>query len=455
MNIEQEALYKLLQGADIKSQYFFNTDFKTIAEKAEIYRKKNGKMPSVNFLLEFSNKLSDNPEQVDSIEDLLYTQSKFKPELDDAGEVNELLLEFYKKEKIKEFTLGLGKALKEGNDGKVQRLSEQITEVSKLSLSEEFSHDIKQDLDSTELNVEIVPTGFGNENTHISLSKIARGSLILLLGGTGSGKSVLAIQATTNNYLDGYSVCYLSYELDKGQVMSRVLSQISEVPISEIISKNYTTEEAEIRIQAAKIVLKKKIDFEKAFNRILKKKNFDDIEDRTNIFKIIAIQSSGHTSEELPTNVGILNLIETNKTIDYFTIDLATEIPFENSLGSYERDLAIFGKALKSKALMQGCVVTLLSQPSGDTPRAMIYPRDCKALKHTCDSAIVISATSEMKIDKYSCLIVSKARINRSGLAIPFQNNFQIMRFEALEEAPIEEEAYWKEYGKEIKKGEK
>ena len=104
---------------------------------------------------------------------------------------------------------------------------------------------------------------------------------------------------------------------------------------------------------------------------------------------------------------------------------------------------------------MNGCVVVLLSQPSGDTPRAMIYPRDCKALKHTCDSCIVISATSDMKVDKYSCFIVSKARVNRSGLAIPFENKFHIMKFEPLPEAPLEEENYWKEYGKDIKKGDK
>lgn len=455
MNIQQEALHHFLQNKDIKHQYFYSDDFKLICEKSLSYQKKNQAMPSVNFLLEFSNKLSEDKEQVSRLEDILYVCSKYKPELDSIQEVNELLLENYKKENIKDLTKSLAKALTEGNEIRVQSLSEKITEISKISLTEAFSHDIKHDLDSTELNVEIMPTGIGSENTHISLSKISRGSLLLLLGGTGSGKSVLAIQAATNNYLDGYSVCYISYELDKPQVMARILSQISEVSIGEIISKNYLTEEAELRIQASKMVLKKKIDFERAFNRILEKKDFDDIEDRENIFKIVAIQSSGHIAEELPTNVGILNLMETNKNIDYFVIDLATEIPFESSFGSYERDLALFGKALKSRALMQGCVVMLLSQPSGDTPRAMSFPRDCKALKQTADSVIVIGATSDMKLEKYSCFIVSKARIDRNGLAIPFENKFQVMKFVPLEEQPIEEEAFWKEYAKDIKKGEK
>ena len=456
MNIEQEALYKLLQGADIKSQYFFNTDFKTIAEKAEIYSKKNGKMPSINFLLEFSNKLSDKPEEVDSIEDLLYTQSKFKPELDDVNEVNELLLEFYKKEKIKEFTLALGKALKEGNDGKVQRLSEQITEISKLSLSvEDFrENDIKKDLKTSSKKVELIPSGFPS-TTHESLSMIGKGQVVSIVADTGEGKSIAVINAVTQQYLNGYDTIYISYEMPKASVLARMLSSISEVPISEINSGVYTTDEAELRLIAAEAVLEYDINFDKAFSRVLKGKDFSDCSVRTNYLKIIAIASVGESGiTELPDSQGLLNMLEEYKP-DFLTVDLISEVKITKNAGSYETDLANLVRDFNSKALSTGAVVYLVSQPAGKSAWELIFPKYCKAIRGSSSSNIIISSTQEMKKDDIAVFIVEKCRHSVRGTTIPMYKEFQYMRFKHMEEeGNLKMEDYFAEYSKSIKKSE-
>lgn len=454
MNIEQESLYKLLQGADIKSQYFFNTDFKTIAEKAEIYKRKNGKMPSINFLLEFSNKLSDKPEQVDSIEDLLYTQSKFKPELDDVNEVNELLLEFYKKERIKEFTLGLGKALKQSNTSMITRLSEQITEISKLSLSvEDFrENDIKKDLKTSSKKVELIPSGFPS-TTHESLSMVGKGQVVSVVADTGFGKSISVINAVTQQYLNGYNTVYVSYEMPKASVLARMLSSISEVHISEINAGVYTTEEAELRLLAAEAVLEYDINFEKAFSRVLKGKDFSDCKIRTNYLKIIAIGSAGEEGiSELPDSQGLLNILEEYKP-DFLTVDLISEVKITKSAGSYETDLANLVRDFNSKALSTGAVVFVVSQPAGKSPYEMIFPKYCKAIRGSCSVNIIISATQEMFKDNIVVFIVEKCRHSARGNVIPMYKEFEYMRFRHIqEEQNLKMEDYFAEYAKSLKK---
>ena len=458
MNIQQEALHHFLQNKDIKHQYFYSEDFTLICEKSLIYQKKNQAMPSVNFLLEFSNKLSDKPEQVDSIEDLLYTQSKFKPELDDVNEVNELLLEFYKKEKIKEFTLGLGKALKEGNDGKVQRLSEQITEVSKLNLSgEDFrENDIKKDLEESNTKMELIPSGF-LPTAHESISKIARGSVISIVAATSEGKSVLAINGVTQQYLNGFNTIYVSYELPKSTVLARMLSSISEVPISEISSEIYSTEEAEIRVKAGKAVLKYDISFDKAFSRVLKGKDFEDCKIRENYLKVIAVASAGDISgiHELPNSEALLNMIE-EYSPDFLTVDLLSEVQISNSAGSYETDLSNLVRDFKRKALKHSSVVVLINQPSGETIYGLINAKYAKSIRSSADSNLLISSTSDMKKESISVVIAEKVRHSQRGVCCPVLTEFQYMKFTHMENEPdLKMEDYFAELSKSLKKGEK
>lgn len=456
MNIQQEALFKFLQGDNIKTQYFYHEDYKLICEKASAYHKKNGKMPSIQFLQEFSNKLSDKPEQVESLEDILYVLGKFKPELDAVNEVNELLLEEYKKENIKNYTKSLAKALSEGNTLKVQGLSEKITEVSKLSLTgEDFrENDIKRDLKTSSKKVELIPSGFPI-TTHESLSMIGKGQVVSIVADTGEGKSIAVINAVTQQYLNGYDTIYISYEMPKASVLARMLSSISEVPISEINSGVYTTDEAELRLIAAEAVVEYDINFDKAFSRVLKGKDFSDCSVRTNYLKIIAIASVGESGiTELPDSQGLLNMLEEYKP-NFLTVDLISEVKITKSTGSYETDLANLVRDFNSKALSTGAVVYLVSQPAGRSAWELIFPKYCKAIRGSSSSNIIISSTQEMKKDDIAVFIVEKCRHSVRGTTIPMYKEFQYMRFRHMEgEGNLKMEDYFAEYSKSIKKSE-
>ena len=458
MNIQQEALHHFLQNKDIKHPYFYSDDFKLICDKSLIYQKKNQAMPSVNFLLEFSNKLSEDKEQVSRLEDILYVCSKYKPELDSIQEVNELLLENYKKENIKDLTKSLAKALTEGNEVKIQSLSEKITEISKINLSgEDFrENDVKKDLEYSEIKMELIPSGF-LPTAHESISKISRGSVVSIVAATSEGKSVLAINGVTNQYLMGYNTIYVSYELPKSTVLARMLSSICETPISEISSGVYSTDESELRVLAGKAVLKYDITFDNAFNRVLKGKNFEDCKVRENYLKIIAVASAGEQNglHELPDSDALLNMIE-EYSPDFLTVDLLSEVQISKSLGSYESDLSNLTRDFKRKALKHSSVVILINQPSGDTIYGLIYPKYAKSIRSSADSNLIISSTAEMKKDAISVIIAEKVRHSQRGICCPVLTDFQNMRFIHMQDEPnLKMEDYFAELGKSLKKSEK
>jgi hypothetical protein len=224
---------------------------------------------------------------------------------------------------------------------------------------------------------------------------------------------------------------YLSYELPKPVVLARIISSISEVAVSEIMASEYSTDEAELRVEAAKAVLRYEIEFDKAFNRVLKNKSFEDCTPRNNYLKIIAIQSSGtHEVDtvELPNNEAILNMLEEYNDCDFFTIDLISEVQFVKSSGSYEADLSNFVRELKAKALKHSSVIIVISQPSSDSVGGIRFPKYCKAIRSSADSNLIISATPELLKDNLSVLIAEKVRHSFNGLAIPMVRRFDIMK---------------------------
>lgn len=67
-----------------------------------------------------------------------------------------------------------------------------------------------------------------------------RTNLVVIAGGSGSGKSLLAVNLLVRQFLLGYKVILASYEMTDDEVMLRLLSNISEVEMSKIQNKQMT-----------------------------------------------------------------------------------------------------------------------------------------------------------------------------------------------------------------------
>jgi replicative DNA helicase len=86
---------------------------------------------------------------------------------------------------------------------------------------------------------ERIPTGFRNFDN--IAGGFRRSNMVIIAGPTGGGKSTLAAQLCKNMYFTHHlSTCIVSFEMDESENISRLLSNISEVPYHRVEMNNLT-----------------------------------------------------------------------------------------------------------------------------------------------------------------------------------------------------------------------
>lgn len=453
-NLQMEALFHFFSGKNIEVKFLNNPDYNHLIEKCQNYYNKNSQFPSLTFLQANVKKLSEDIEQVDRLEDILYVLSKYKPELESPQEINELLLEDYKKDKIRDLTKALAQSQVDENWIKAERLAKEIGEISALTLGNDsfIVQDIKQDIENPS-EVIYVPTGicFDKKRNLMDLPYISRtptGSMLIYLAGTGVGKSMLALESMIENYLyNDDSIIYLSYELPKSQVLLRILANISGVPLEEIVKKEFSMEENELRVKASEWILKKKLDMRVALKHLAKDKQylFEEFEDRKNKFKIIAAldfeeiernKKQGIPNIDLPNDLEILAMMDSYKEeYDWIVVDLVSEIPWSNTRDSLETVISNFGKKFKARLLANNMQGILVSQPMDEqNVDNIIFPKYARALRTTSDMNIILLRTKEMRENNMIAICTEKNRGGIGAKAYIHEVNYETMSFERLDE---------------------
>ena len=467
MNIQQQAFKLLLEGSLPENcTKYFSGDYPQIIDKVNIFKKKNGETPSLDFLMSYSSKLGENSEQAERISDLLYGVSKIKDSEMSIKEVCELLLDSYKDSNLRELIKKSSQALVEDNILAVERYSKDISEISRLSLGEDnfLKNDIKDDITSVSTILKFISTGIFTNYEFPSINKAPVGSILLLIGSTGSGKSLLTISANVEVYLQGKNVIYISNEMSRAQVLARIKSYVSKTPYSEIVNNNYLTDEGRIAVKAAEIVMQYNITFEKAYASLISDEEYDfskyDI--RENYFKIIAANDSDDfirrksknlPIEELPNDQEILNMVrEYGDTLDLISIDLLAEVAFVDKYSNKEMQMSSFGRQLKELLLLTSTNSIIVSQPENEkSSSGLRYPKYCKHLRTTSDLSVIIAKTFELEKLGYVSVSVDKCRNNKSERTYICEANYEVMNFIPTgDEMPLNE--FLAEVSKENKK---
>lgn len=99
---------------------------------------------------------------------------------------------------------------------------------------------IKRILDPT-IPVQLVKTGFPGYDT--KTGGLPKSGLLIMAANTGGGKSTLALNLALNLYKQALSVGIVSLEINQDKYYSRLVSNISRVPLSTINNRVYTDEE--------------------------------------------------------------------------------------------------------------------------------------------------------------------------------------------------------------------
>ena len=430
MSVFQHAIVKALTetGHNIPTKYL-PEDYKVIIEKSEFFLKKQGHLPSIDFLLKSSSKLTQDVEQADRIYDILYALSKLKevPSYSE-GELSELVLAEYKSDTMRALTKQLATALSKDQDYLIEGISKEISEISKLCIDNGsfLKNDIKEDVKLQVGKVDYLATGLPTDI--VGMKKMPKGSIILITAPTGGGKTLLTTQAMISNYFSGQSILNINVELAKTTLLNRIKAHITEVPMDEIVAQEFLVQESSDKFFLCDFVLTYKLSMRQAYEK-LKELEFDrdafseyikEVPERTNTLKIIAAEDAvtnaalrlkGQQLDKLPNDVEILDMLEQyGDKLDMVIIDLISEIHY-TSKGSREENLTGFVRQLNNIALVKGINIYIVSQVEGvKSYDALCSAKYSKGLVQSASLAIALIQTSTMKSDNLVGLVPTKTR---------------------------------------------
>ena len=450
MNINQSALKLYLDGLlPQELTKYFTKDFAQIISKVEMFKRKNNQTPSLDFLIQYASKLGEDNEQSNRIEDILYVVSKVKDVEMSVEEVGELFLGEYKSDMIRDLIKRSSQAVVEDNIGLVEKLSKEIASISSLRLGNNqwLETDIKDDIKHVPSKLELVSTGIFKDNlVEHPFSSVPVGSLILIIARSGRGKSTLTLQSAINLYLEGKNVLNINVELQKPVILGRIKSNITGIPLKEISSGQFLTEDAETLNKIYDYVMEYKLELEDGLALVKKVglekaiEKFEALPKRENILKIISAtdkatqdyaKSKGMKVEKLPNDVEILQMLEEKgEYFDAVYIDLVSELKFADSSNSREANITSFTQKIKELAMEKSFIVFVVSQvENGNSFWGQLEAKYAKSLMQSSDLAISIIANSEMSKDNLVGLVCPKTRHNSNNLVTVVESEFTTMRF--------------------------
>lgn len=449
MNINQTAL-KLYLDNKLPQELtkYFIKDYAQIFSKVEMFKRKNNQTPSLEFLIQYSSKLGEDKEQVGRIGDILYVVSKIKDIEMSVDEISELFLDEYKSDKLRDLIKKSSQAVVEDNIGLVEKLSREIASISSLSLNNNqwLETDIKDDIKHVPSKLELVSTGIFKDNlVEHPFSNVPVGSLILILAKSGRGKSTLTLQSAINLYLEGKNVLNINVELQKPVILGRIKSNITGIPLKEISSGQFLTEDAETLNKIYDYVMEYKLELEDGLALVKKVgleqaiEKFEALPRRENILKIISAtdkatqdyaKAKGMKIEKLPNDVEILQMLEENgEYFDAVYIDLVSELKFNDFSNSREANITGFTQRIKELAMEKSFIVFVVSQVENPhTFWGQLEAKYAKSLTQSSDLAISIIANSEMTKDNLVGLVCPKTRHDKAASVVIAESAFSTMQ---------------------------
>lgn len=430
MNINQTALKLYLEGTLPQELIrYFTKDYAQIISKVEMFKKKNSKTPSLDFLIQYSSKIGQDKEQSDRIEDILYVISKIKDIEMSVEEISELFLDEFKSNRIRDLIKRSSSAIVEDNMVLVEKLSKEIADISSLSLG---GNNFLEDDDKAQFSKEAkklnkISSGL-LQGDGLPIENTVLGSNVIYAAPSGLGKTILGLTTALNCFLQGQNVLLISYEISKAQIIIRMRSLLTGVSLDEVSNNSYLTEEAKVLVLCSGYVMTKEISLNKAVEAYNKfgEEYLKELPDRTNSIKILAATDledleqarlEGRALDSLPNDEEILEILETHgEHLDSVIYDYISEIPYKNSYNSREISITEFTRKLKLLALEKGFNNYILSQVvSENEVYGMFQTKYALSLINVADTALFMVSTKEMKKMGLVALCARKARHFQTG----------------------------------------
>lgn len=201
-------------------------------------------------------------------------------------------------------------------------------------LAKEISKNIIDELANPEEKNNVIKTGFQNVDDKINGFK--QGDLIVIAGRPAMGKTTFALNVATSNALAGKNVLIFSLEMTNEQLLKKVISSMSKVPMDSILKNTMSDTQ--------------KVDFMKSMKEI----------DETSLY---IFDNSPITIETL---VNKTNSLAVSKKLHLIVVDylqlLMTSSKAPTNSDSRAASMTYISNLLKGLAKQVSCPIIALSQ---------------------------------------------------------------------------------------------
>ena len=201
-------------------------------------------------------------------------------------------------------------------------------------LAKEISKNIIDELSNPGEKNNVIKTSF--ENVDDKIHGFKQGDLIIIAGRPAMGKTTFALNVATSNALAGKNVLIFSLEMTNEQLLKKVISSMSKVPMDNILKNSMSDTQ--------------KVDFMKAMKQI----------DETNLY---IFDNSPITIETL---INKTNSLAVSKKLDLIVVDylqlLMTSSKAPTNSDSRAASMTYISNLLKGLAKQVSCPIIALSQ---------------------------------------------------------------------------------------------
>ncbi|MGC8992187.1 MAG: DnaB-like helicase C-terminal domain-containing protein [Thermoplasmata archaeon] len=170
--------------------------------------------------------------------------------------------------------------------GKIDEAKAQLVQYSMKNIKETDEFDISELVaDYKPEKIFIIPTTIPEIDRHIS--GFGRREMIVVTAKVGDGKSLLMLHMAIQQFIAGYDVLFISLELSKEQIRSRILSSISGVKHSKIRTFQLSESDKILILQGIIRTYFKEKDHLKMFEFAQQKKLHNHIFELNKVMKIL------------------------------------------------------------------------------------------------------------------------------------------------------------------------
>jgi len=241
--------YFLIQGISlIKPEYFVVDSYKFICEELFHFFEEHKQQPQLEYLIEEINSKIKSDAKYRYVAQLKEVNEIYEGNAVSRSYLLNKLVEFAKRQAFKSSISRICDLFKENpaNWGQVEDEWRRPLEISpQFEPGLHYFVDYESFLDGLielDEHTERFSSGFSPIDDRITGGGLARGEIGAWVGSSGSGKSLLLVQAAVKNLMRGKKVLYISTEMDEKRIGQRFTSHFAFMPQEQInIKENKTT----------------------------------------------------------------------------------------------------------------------------------------------------------------------------------------------------------------------